>query len=138
MVFLQFGVTLISWFALMFVSTNLTGLLFRGLATNAELEELVSDNEILARHHRNSERKTNIISALLIVAFLSMIYYFWNAGLVIAAIMLMFSRIPDLIWEIKSGKKLELADMKKPKLFLLTTAISWASLPVVWYSIYRM
>jgi hypothetical protein len=137
-VFLQVGVTLISWFALMFVSTNLTGLLFRGLFTNAELEEIVSDNEILARHHRNSERKTNIIAAMLIFAFLSIIYYFWNAGLVIAVAMLMISRIPDLIWEIKSGKKLELADMKRPKLSLLTTAISWASLPVVWYSIYRM
>lgn len=75
---------------------------------------------------------------MLIIGFLSMLYYFWNVGLVIAGIALMVSRVPDLIWEKKEGKMLELEDMTKPKFSLFTTLLSWASLPVVWYSIYQM
>jgi len=79
-----------------------------------------------------------VISTVLIFIFLAILFYFWNLGLVIAALMLMASRIPDVIWEMKSSRSLELEDMKKPKLWLLTTLLAWASMPVVWYSIAKL
>jgi len=134
----QIGGTLISWFALMFISTNLLGGLVRGLVANPEADERASENEVLTHEIRRSERNTNIFFAILIAVFLTILYYFWNFGLVAAGLMLLVSRVPDLIWELQSRKKLELGDVRKPRFSLTTTLLSWASIPVVWYSIYQM
>ena len=133
----QIAITLVSWLAIMFVSTNLTGLLMRALATNRELSEITSANEILAQEIQKSQRMTKIISVALIIAFLGILCYFWNAVLLVAGLMLMLSRVPDLIWEIESGRALERGDMNKPQFSLLSTLLAWTSLPVVWYSIYQ-
>jgi hypothetical protein len=134
----QIAITLVSWLAIMFVSTNLTGLLIRSFIVNRELNEIASSNEILTHDLQKSQGVARIISTVLIVAFLGILYYFWNMGLMAAGLMLILSRAPDQIWEMKSERKLEMGDMSKPQFSVLTTLLSWASLPVVWYSIYQL
>lgn len=134
----QIAISLASWFAIMFVSTNLIGLLLRVGGNNSEMHEIASSNEFLSGEIQKSQRSGAIIAIILVVAFLSALYYFWNVGLVIAGIMLMLSRAPDAIWEMKNDRPLGTDDMRKPKFFMLSTLLAWTSLAVVWYSLYRL
>lgn len=134
----QIAITLVSWLAIMFISTNLIGLFMRARETNQGLSEIASANGILAQEILKSQRMTKIIGAVLIVIFLGILCYFWNVVLAAAGLMLMLSRVPDLILEMKSGRALERGDMSKPQFPLLSTLLSWTSLLVVWYSIYQM
>lgn len=130
-------ITLASWLAIMFVSTNLAGLIVRESANNRELNEIASASKILAQEVKQSQRTTRIVGAVLIVTFLGILGYFWNAALMAAGLLLILSRVPDLIWELKSGSALERGNIRKPQLSLLSALLAWCSLPVVWYSIYQ-
>lgn len=134
----QLVIAVASWLAIMFVSINLIGIWVGGITKNSKLEEIAASNQVLTSEVRKSQRMQLVFATTLIISFLGILYYFWNVGLVIAALMLMVSRVPDVIWEIKTGKALALEDMKKPKFFLLATLLSWASMPVVWYSIAKL
>jgi hypothetical protein len=135
---IQLAITVVSWLAIMFVSTNLIGIWVGGITPNAKLQDIAGSDQILRNEIKKSQRMQFVIATVLLLSFLTILFYFWNLGLVIAALMLMASRIPDVIWEMKSSRSLEIEDMKKPKLWLLTTLLSWASIPVVWYSIARL
>ena len=132
------GVTLLAWIVLMVASTNLVGIVVRGLIPNPELDEIASKNVLIASEHQKAQRTTNIFASILIIAFLSALYYFWNVGLVLAALMLMTARVPDLLWELRNGQKLHLSDMQKPKLSYIATLFSWAALPTIWYAFYQI
>ena len=129
----QVAVTLVASLILMLASTNLIGMLVRGFFTAPEMENV---HDAIKNEYVKGQRATNIIALVLIIIFLGALYHFWNIGLVIAALMLMASRVPDLIWEIRNGRKLEMSDMARPKFHLLSMVLSWASLPVVWYALY--
>jgi uncharacterized membrane protein YkgB len=140
-ILIEIAVTLIGWLILMFVCTNMIGFFVSGFFRNPALENIVASDEILAREYQKDNGVyviANIVCLAAIIAFLILLNHFWNLGLVVAAVMLMVSRVPDLIWEIKKGGKLQLSDMTKPKFYLLSTLLSWASLPVLWHTIYRM
>lgn len=138
-VLIQAAVTLAAWFILMLVCTNLIGFLVRGFFTTLEMETIIAGDEFLAGEHRRDQRGLNIIASALIIVFVVALYYFWNVALVAAALMLMGARIPDLIWEIKRGRKLDGFEIKlQPRAYQLTNVVSWASIPVIWYALYRM
>jgi hypothetical protein len=50
----------------------------------------------------------NIIALILIIGFIYSLLHFWNIGVALSAIIIMAGRLPDLIWEIKHGKKNDL------------------------------
>jgi len=64
------------------------------------------------------------------------LYHHWNIGVAVAAAMVMFSRLPDLLYEIRTGNKIKLGSMPKNPIDYFTTFILWAALPVLWYSLY--
>lgn len=137
----QVVVTLVGWVILMLVCTNLIGFLVRRFFANPEMENIVADDDSLIREyqkHQHANKIGNIVAAALVLIFLIALYYVWNIGLVIAALMLMTSRVFDLFWEIKHGRSLQMRDMTRPRFYLLSIVLSWASLPVVWYSLYRL
>ena len=138
----QLAITLGAWVVLMFVTTNLVGLLVRGFYSSPKMDQLATESEPivqeLAQDHQRGQTRANVIALVLICAFLFALYYFWNVGLVVAALMMMASRVPDLIWELNNGRKLEVRDVRRPALWRLTTVLSWVSLPVIWYALYRM
>jgi hypothetical protein len=134
----QAAITVVAWLILMFISTNLTGLLVKGFFPNPQMEKIVAGDEFLTNEYQRDQRWVNIVAVVLIILLLAALYYFWNIGLVIAALMLMAARVPDLIWEIKNGRALQMGDMKRPRFYVLSTLLPWVSLPVLWYALYRM
>ncbi|MDO8505890.1 MAG: hypothetical protein Q7S48_04930 [bacterium] len=91
------------------MSVNLIGMFVRGLVLISEMKKMLSKGssafrKVAAEFYKPSEEKrTNIIALILIIVFLGVLYYFWNTGVVIAAVLIMVAHIPDLLWEIKHG-----------------------------------
>ena len=135
----QLAITFGAWLVLLYASINLIGLLVRGFFTNPEIDKMAVEGsdfiKKLANEHQSAERKTNITALILLIAFFVALYYFWNIGVVIAALIIMAARIPDLVWEIRHGR----AKIKEmPAIYMLTLVITLASLPVLWYALYQM
>src|SRR3989338_9004641 len=101
----QLAITFGAWLVLLYASINLIGLLVRGFFTNPEIDKMAIEGpeftKKLAQEHQSAEQKTNIVALILIIIFLGALYYFWNIGVVIASLIIMAARIPDLAWEIK-------------------------------------
>ena len=139
-------VAIIGWFILMLVSTNVLGLFVRGFFKDPVLNVLddAEREKTLPSGFINSERKerfransfVNITAFILFVGFLFLLFYFLGVFALLAALMIMVSRFPDLIWEIKHGRKIAVATMPRGTIFYLTSLLDWMSFPVFWYSIY--
>jgi len=128
----------------MLLSINLLGLLVRGLFTNPELEKLKSEgHEFIKQEIEKSQRADkwiNVIAFLLIVGYLYATFHFWNIGVTAVAIVLMIGRLPDLLWEIKTGKKTTVGvvrSMPKNALYFITTFLDWVALPSLYYFLYH-
>jgi hypothetical protein len=135
--FWQGLVSIVAWFALMFLSTNLVGILLRGL-----ISQLLAADKDGQEGAMDAKRESNgrgiFLTAIGISLSLTAISYFGNFALAIAALMLMISRLPDLFWEVRKGRQLEMEDMSRTPFPILSSLLSWAALPVVWYSLYQM
>jgi hypothetical protein len=124
----------------MYVSVNLLGLFVRGLFSNPELDKLKSDGPEFIKtevknYHRASKR-ANIVALILIIAYLYLLFYFWSLGVVLVAILFMAGRLPDLLWEIKHGKKINMESVKEmPRnaTFYITVLLDFVAIPVLWY-----
>jgi len=128
----------------MLLSVNLLGFLVRGLFTNPELGKLKSEgHEFIKQEIEKSQRANkwiNIIAFLLIVGYLYATFHFWNIGVTAVAIVLMIGRLPDLLWEIKTGKKITIGvarSMSKNALYFITTFLDWVALPALYYFLYH-
>lgn len=134
--------TLVFFFILMYVSVNLLGFLVRGLFTNPQLDQLEkTGHEFIKEEVRKSKRADkaiNILALILIIAFFYSLFHFWNIGVVGVAIIIMIGRLPDLIWEIKHGKKTDPNLMKKNFLYYTSAFLPWLALPILYYSLYLM
>lgn len=126
----------LGWLVLVLVGTNLIGMLVRGLVLITDVEDQLSkQNDTFKKiaseiYNPKTERKVNMIALLLILAYLGILFYFWNIGVVIVALIIMIARIPDLLWEIKHGKH-NIKDM--PTVYILTLLILFSTLPLLWY-----
>lgn len=135
----QIIIILLSWLVLMVVGTNLIGMLVRGLVLGSHVKNQLSKTDNASKkivgevYDPRAERKVNFIALILIIIYLIALFYFWNIGVVIAAIILMVARIPDLLWEIKHGRK-NIKNM--PARYMFTFLIMFAALPVLWYALY--
>ena len=82
----QIAVTFGAWLALMLIGMNLIGMLVRGLALTSKVRKLLTKGspafgKVVAEFYKPSEeRGPNIIAFVLIVSFLSVLFYFWNIG----------------------------------------------------------
>jgi len=146
-VLVELGKTLIAWLVLTFVSVNLLGFFLRGVAANSELEIASGDMhhiiKLEARRMIIANRAVNVIALSAIILFVYAMWHFWNIGIALCVMLMMGCRIPDLIWEMNNGKRLEMAEMHKPIMHkpifsTLATLITWMTLPFLWYSINKM
>lgn len=140
----QILLSLVFFFIIMYASVNLLGLLVRGLFTNPELDKLEQDtttHQFLKEEIRKSKRADkalNIIALILIIGFFYILFHFWNIGVVVTAIIIMLGRLPDLLWEIKHGKKVDPNLLKKNAQYYITSFLPWAAYPVLYYSLYHL
>lgn len=126
--------SIIGYFILMFVGTNLLGLLVRGLKPTH-----VRDNKGNLLELENTSSSTSItmtiIFSIITLAYLYALYYYWNIGILAAGLILMVSRLPDLLFEMKTGIKLGLKNMPKRPIDIILSILSWLALPLIWYSL---
>ena len=131
--------TIIAWFIMMLISVNLLGYVVRGLLWSpTSMEEKVA--KIVFKDMPNREPMTptfnfviTLFAFVFTVAYYFALYHFWNIGLVAAAGLMMFSRLPDLLWEIKHGVKV--TKNTGPKIGCLCAVEFLLSLPLTWYSL---
>lgn len=128
--------SIVAWGIILLASTNLLGLVLRGLCwSRPSFDREVSDQ--VNRFLDNESRRlvvSNVIMTLLSVGatagFLYALFHFWNIGLVLTATMMMLGHLPDLLYEIETGKK-----NPKGLLYTLATLLYWFALPLTWYSL---
>lgn len=130
----------------MWLSVNLLGLLVRGLFTNPELNKLKAEtkHDFIKEEIKKSEsadKWLNLIAFLGIIGYLYATFHFWNIGVTAVAIVLMLVRLPYLIWEIKTGQELNRVasalSMPKNALHYITSFLTFAALPALYYFLYH-
>ena len=129
---------ILGWVILMLVGTNVLGIVVRSLTQSVQKRKNSEPFLIdLANDNRRGLNIMRIISFIICIGYFLILYYFWNIGVVIAAVLMMLARLPDLLNEIETGIKLKFGTIP-PKtpwdwyFFILF----WGSLPVLWYSLY--
>lgn len=129
--------TIAAFIILMLIGTNLLGMIVRTLL-------IIVSNKKTESNVLNKINKENKISSIILLAFVitATIGYFYilnhyfNYILSVAAGLLMISRFPDLITEIKTGKKISKTNMPNRQIDIIFNLITWLALPIVWYSFY--
>lgn len=125
---------------LMILSVNLLGFLVRGLFVDPEINNLKeTSNKFIKSEIKKSQQadKTiNIIALMLIFVYFYLLFYFWNIGIVFAGVIIMIGRLPDLIWEIKHGRKARPELMNKNVLYYISAFLPWLALPILYFSLY--
>ena len=125
--------SIVAWLIFMFVGTNLVGFVVRGFLQSPRLE--VESLRGLARRYQAANVTLTLLSAVAMAAYLFALYHFWNIALAAAAALIMIGRVPDLIWEIKTGRKITRRTGLKGFVSVLTTIGPWLSLLLVWYAL---
>jgi len=141
-IFLLVVKTIVGWALLMFVSTNLVGFVVRGFFPNPEIARIIKKEERSSPLRKEAQglAYANIAITILFVVisifFLYALNRYINIWALIAALMLMISRIPDLLWEICYGREKALKHPPTGGIYFITTLIDWAALPVVFWALY--
>lgn len=131
--------TVASWFVLAFIGTNMIGMIVRGFSPlfyiNPEKyghdfikQEAVKGNRI--------NRNITITWIILVVVFFCLLLRYLHPGIAVAAAMLMASRIPDLVWEIRHGQKFDRNNPPKGTMYIIATLLLWGALPVLFLAFY--
>ena len=138
--------TAVAWVILMLVSTNFLGMVVRQLVPTREEKKLEENmtgpavQKIFGKYRTQNKHISLGVAVFFVV--LSVIYLyallrFWNIGVVAAAVMLMLARLPDLLWEIRTGQKVSHKNAPKGFYGFLATVLSWGALPVLWFALCR-
>jgi len=127
-----------AWAIILFVSINLIGSVVRGFfVVKPEIEAEGAAREIIEHEVKKSiiaEHSITILSIMATVSFIGALTYYWNMALALVAILLMTSRLPDLLWEIKKGRKITKSDPKSV-LSYISVAIMFLCLPLAWFAL---
>ena len=126
----------------MILSVNLLGLFVRGLFPQQELNRIKKEApEFITiassdKEYIYQQKRTTIIALALNIIFLYLLFRIWNIGIVFAVIIIMLGRLPDLLWDIKHGKKTDPKLMKKNALYYVSAFLPWLAIPIIYFSLY--
>ncbi len=141
--FIQIIESIVAYILLMLIGTNLIGMVVRGFfekfpsieAQTPELDKVIREE---LRREKTSSVVTTLISIVITLVYFYGLFHFWNIGLVVIAGIIMACRLPDLIWEIRHGRKMRIADMPRTFVSYSSTVILWLCLPLTWYCLFRL
>jgi hypothetical protein len=131
---------LVLWVLLMFLGTNLLGFVVRGLfsqgAPSVPTDATPGVERLLASEARKF-RVFNVVSTVL--AAIATAAYLWALNrycggtlAVVAGLMIMASRLPDLLREIRTG----VADIRsRTPVDYVAISLLWLSLPALWFAL---
>ncbi|MCO4291361.1 hypothetical protein NF867_00610 [Solitalea sp. MAHUQ-68] len=125
--------TIAGYFILMFVGTNLLGIVVRGILPTYKEK---SEEPAKALDERSGGGiVVTIIFSLLSLAFLYVLYHYWNWGITLAGLILMLTRLPDLLFEMRIGRKISSKNIPKRPIDTICTILSWAAFPLIFYAL---
>jgi hypothetical protein len=128
---------LIGYFFLMVVSVNLVGMIIRGFVPGNE--NRISNTSFSPENLKSAPSVTaTTISVLLTTLFFILQIKYLNVWFGIAAGLLMVTRIPDLLYEMKSGTKISLQNMPKRPIDVIANIGSWLALPIICYGFFQL
>lgn len=128
----------IAWLVLMVIGTNLVGLVVRGLVGEGIPSSTNYKEPILRKEAERLERTNlwiTLFFAAVTVAYIYILLRVWNVGVAAAALMLMVARTPDLLYEIKTGKKVGRKNMPYGIIGILLSLLIFGALPLLWFSL---
>jgi hypothetical protein len=125
-IFFVILLTIIGTPVLIYTSINLLGMVVRGFFRDSSLEKMKNDEEThefikseINKHNRAGGLTTVIFIILALVVFY-VLYTYVNIWCVLAVLLLMFSRTPDLLLEIRTGKKFDRNNKPKGVVYAIT------------------
>lgn len=127
---------------LMYLSVNLLGLFVRGLFPQQELNRIKKEAPQFItiagsdEKYIHQQKRTTVIALVLNIAFFCLLFRIWNIGVVAVVVVIMAGRLPDLLWDIKHGRRTEPRLMKRDFLYYASSFLPWLGLPVLYYSLY--
>lgn len=126
----------------MFLSTNALGMVVRGFFKDQTITDFKNHEDELIRKEAVKDDRADtivtIISIIVLAIFVYLLYRYVNIWAVLAVVLFMVARLPDLLWEIEHGRKITKKDKPKGWIYSITTVLFWLVLPVIWYSIYLL
>lgn len=122
------------------VGVNLFGFVVRGFFWAAPRVNAPTDRvaQLLNRESRRTgavNRMMTAFGALAIAAGLFALFWFSGVRLAVATTLIMVSRLPDLLWEIRTGNRVTRHNAPGGSLHTLATVVLVSTLPLVWYSL---
>jgi hypothetical protein len=137
----------IVWGVLAYLSINLIGSVVRGLVHQDLPREDEFESEVardMVRGARHSDNVLTVFSVVLAVGYLYLLHHWWNAAVAVGALVIMLTRVPSLLFEIRMGlscsaqaRRLSYDMMPSGIVKGLCTAVWWLSLPLVWWGLRR-
>jgi hypothetical protein len=92
--------------------------------------------ELLAREIRRARVGNVVMTSLFLLfmfAYLVALFYFFGLGVVLAACATMASRLPDLLWEIRTGDRVTRQNAPWGGRYIIAEIFLWGALPLLWY-----
>jgi hypothetical protein len=139
------GLSIVGYFILMYITTYLTGMVIRGFfCRDTDFEDFVKKGRL--RPHTKmkisigdrTDKLMTIQFSIITILFLYLLYHYLNVWTLIAALLLIFSRVPDLIWEIRNGKKVTANDRPRGGFHSVTDITMLIGPLIFWWSIYNL
>ena len=140
---------IIAWGIMLIIGINLIGFIVRTLFWSPPKFDIPLDMSIdhvqlypvkKAFDHeiRRAKFGSKVMALFLLIitaAYLFALYHFWNLGLAVSAGLLMIARLPDLFWELRTGKKVSKSNAPNGAIYILAVFLDILTLPLVWYSL---
>lgn len=125
---------IVGYFILLLVSTNLLGMIVRGIR-QTPTKENEGDFTSTKNLSSNSNITMTIVISLISILYFYVLYHYWNVGILAAGIILMFTRLPDLLFEMRTGERINSRNIPKRPIDILCSVLSWLTIPLIWYSL---
>ena len=136
-IFLCILKSILGYLVLMLAGTNLLSIIVRGILPTYK-KDADGNLQLTMDAKPSGGIVITIVFCVITILYFYALYHYWNIGIVVAAGMLIVSRIPDLLFEMRTGEKFTLKNRKnmpnRPVDFICKL-LSWGALPLTWYSL---
>ncbi|MEX0668502.1 MAG: hypothetical protein WD061_02075 [Candidatus Saccharimonadales bacterium] len=126
----------------MYLATNLVGMVVRGFFRDVRLEEMKQDkntHEFIKKEiakDNKADNATTVVFIAVSVGVFYLLYQYTNLWVLSGVVLLMLNRIPDLIWEIKTGKKVTRSNRPTGGIYTLTDVTILLTFPILWWGLF--
>jgi hypothetical protein len=86
---------------------------------------------------RSANAGMTLFALMAVIGYIGALCYFWNYILAVAAGIVMAGRLPDLIWEVRTGQQMGRSNAPQGFVYIFGIILMFAALPVVWFSLYH-